>query len=103
MYYKYLSFNCMLQVGYDPEMDSYPSWLLSQPYSHLLPSVQDPGTKIECMKEDIRTQFGMFISFCHVSSLGEEEKYLITYDTTVHLNQNISHNLYMNRQLTRLT
>ncbi|CAN4119723.1 unnamed protein product [Withania somnifera] len=51
-------YNNALKLGYDPEMDSYPSWLLSQPYSHLLPSVQDPGTKIGCMKEDIRTQFG---------------------------------------------
>ncbi|KAK4708764.1 hypothetical protein R3W88_029689 [Solanum pinnatisectum] len=51
-------YNNALKVGYDPEMDSYPPWLLSQPYSHLLPSVQDPGTKIGCMKEDIRTQFG---------------------------------------------
>ncbi|KAM3359858.1 D-ribulose kinase isoform X1 [Capsicum galapagoense] len=50
-------YNNALKVGYDPEMDSYPSWLLSQPYSHLLPSVEEPGTKIECMKEDIRTQF----------------------------------------------
>ncbi|KAK4342967.1 hypothetical protein RND71_038783 [Anisodus tanguticus] len=51
-------YNNALKVGYDPEMDSYPPWLLSQPYSHLLPSVQHPGTKIGCMKEDIRTQFG---------------------------------------------
>ncbi|XP_055834068.1 D-ribulose kinase isoform X2 [Solanum dulcamara] len=51
-------YNNALKVGYDPEMDSYPSWLLSQPYSHLLPSVQDPGTKIGCMKEDIRRKFG---------------------------------------------
>ncbi|XP_019243394.1 PREDICTED: uncharacterized protein LOC109223507 isoform X2 [Nicotiana attenuata] len=51
-------YNNALKVGYDPEMDSYPSWLLSQPYSHLLPSVQAPGTKIGCIKEDIRTNFG---------------------------------------------
>ncbi|XP_059305711.1 D-ribulose kinase isoform X2 [Lycium ferocissimum] len=51
-------YNNALKVGYEPEMDSYPPWLLSQPYSHLLPSVQHPGTKIGCMKEGIRTQFG---------------------------------------------
>ncbi|XP_009618616.1 D-ribulose kinase isoform X1 [Nicotiana tomentosiformis] len=51
-------YNNALKIGYDPETDSYPSWLLSQPYSHLLPSVQAPGTKIGCIKEDIRTQFG---------------------------------------------
>lgn len=61
-------YNNALKVGYDPEMDSYPSWLLSQPYSHLLPSVQDPGTKIGCMKEDIRTQFCMFISYSFMFS-----------------------------------
>ncbi|KHN25419.1 hypothetical protein glysoja_010336 [Glycine soja] len=33
-------------VGYDPEVDSYPSWLVSQPYYHLLPSVVAPGTPI---------------------------------------------------------
>lgn len=50
---------CVLQVGYDPEVDSYPPWLLAQPYSHLLPSVTAPGTSIGCLKENIRTQFGM--------------------------------------------
>ena len=47
------------KVGYDPELDSYPSWLLSQPYSQLLPSVTAPGTSIGHLKEDIRSQFGM--------------------------------------------
>ncbi|XP_027355355.1 D-ribulose kinase isoform X3 [Abrus precatorius] len=45
-------------VGYDPEVDSYPSWLVSQPYYHLLPSVVAPGTPIACLKEEIRNQFG---------------------------------------------
>lgn len=49
----------MLQVGYDPETDSYPSWLLAQPFSYLLPSVKAPGSPIGFMKEDIRLQFGM--------------------------------------------
>lgn len=48
------------QVGYDPEIDNYPSWLLTQPYSYVLPSVQAPGSSIDYIKEDIRTQFGMF-------------------------------------------
>lgn len=50
----------VLQVGYDPEVDSYPSWLVSQPYSHLLPLVVAPGTPIASLKEEIRNKFGMF-------------------------------------------
>ncbi|KAJ6385967.1 hypothetical protein OIU77_029017 [Salix suchowensis] len=41
-----------------PASDSYPSWLRSQPYSQLLPSVIAPGTSIGNLKEEIRTQFG---------------------------------------------
>lgn len=48
------------KVGYDPELDSYPPWLLSQSYSQLLPSVKAPGTPIGVLKEDIRTQYGKF-------------------------------------------
>jgi len=57
--YLFFSSN-VLQVGYDPEVDSYPSWLVSQPYSHLLPSVLAPGTPIACLKEELRNKFGMF-------------------------------------------
>ncbi|XP_034681956.1 D-ribulose kinase isoform X2 [Vitis riparia] len=51
-------YNNALKVGYDPEHDSYPSWLLSQPYSRVLPSVKAPGASIGYLQEDIRTQFG---------------------------------------------
>ncbi|XP_023641006.1 uncharacterized protein LOC17889870 isoform X1 [Capsella rubella] len=51
-------YNNALKVGYDPESESYPSWLLSQPYSHLLPMVQAPGTSIGILQESIRKQFG---------------------------------------------
>ncbi|XP_068640348.1 D-ribulose kinase isoform X2 [Aristolochia californica] len=51
-------YNNALKVGYDPAMDSYPSWLLYQPYSELLPSVKAPGAAIGYIKEDIRVQFG---------------------------------------------
>lgn len=51
-------YNNALKVGYDPELESYPPWLLSQPYSQLLPSVQAPGTSIGYLKEGIRTEFG---------------------------------------------
>ncbi|CAH8262981.1 unnamed protein product [Arabidopsis lyrata] len=51
-------YNNALKVGYDPESESYPSWLLSQPYSQLLPVVQAPGTSICNLKESIRSQFG---------------------------------------------
>ncbi|KAM3695414.1 hypothetical protein ACJW31_07G129500 [Castanea mollissima] len=51
-------YNNALKVGYDPELDSYPPWLLSQSYSQLLPSVKAPGTPIGVLREDIRTQYG---------------------------------------------
>lgn len=51
-------YNNALKVGYDPEIDSYPSWLLSQPFSRLLPSIKAPGTPIDCLREDIRSHFG---------------------------------------------
>ncbi|RWR81764.1 Carbohydrate kinase [Cinnamomum micranthum f. kanehirae] len=51
-------YNNALKVGYDPETDSYPSWLLSQPYCRLLPSVKAPGTPIGFIKEDIRVKYG---------------------------------------------
>ncbi|GFP85922.1 hypothetical protein PHJA_000736000 [Phtheirospermum japonicum] len=51
-------YNNALKVGYDPEYECYPPWLLSQPYSCVLPLVQAPGTTIGSMKENIRTLFG---------------------------------------------
>ncbi|XP_022146251.1 uncharacterized protein LOC111015510 isoform X2 [Momordica charantia] len=51
-------YNNALKVGYDPEVDSYPPWLLAQPYSQLLPYVKAPGTCIGYLKEDIRSRFG---------------------------------------------
>ncbi|KAL5788614.1 hypothetical protein ACOSP7_005563 [Xanthoceras sorbifolium] len=51
-------YNNALKVGYDPEVDSYPPWLLSQPYSQLLPSVKAPGASIGFLTEDIRAKFG---------------------------------------------
>lgn len=52
-------------MGYDPESESYPSWLLSQPYSQLLPKVQAPGTSIGNLKESIRRQYGKL--FLHLT------------------------------------
>ncbi|WOH03841.1 hypothetical protein DCAR_0623241 [Daucus carota subsp. sativus] len=52
-------YNNALKVGYDPELESYPPWLLSQAYSYVLPSVQAPGTFIGLVKEDVRTRFGL--------------------------------------------
>lgn len=51
-------YNNALKVGYDPEIDSYPNWLLSQSFSHLLPTVKAPGSPIGGVKEDIRLRFG---------------------------------------------
>ena len=54
------------QVGYDPEADCYPKWLLSQPFSGMLPSVQAPGTPIGFIQDHIRSKYGK-IEFlpCH--------------------------------------
>ncbi|KAK3126863.1 hypothetical protein QOZ80_7AG0564220 [Eleusine coracana subsp. coracana] len=52
-------YNNTLKVGFDPEIDSYPSWLMSQPYSHMLPSVRGPGAPIGTVKEDVRSQYGL--------------------------------------------
>ncbi|XP_042507359.1 D-ribulose kinase isoform X2 [Macadamia integrifolia] len=52
-------YNNALKVGYDPEVECYPSWLLSQPYSQILPAVQAPGTLIGYIKEDVREKFGL--------------------------------------------
>ncbi|KAL1563961.1 D-ribulose kinase [Salvia divinorum] len=51
-------YNNALKVGYDPEVESYPPWLLAQPYSSVLPLVLAPGTTIGYMKENIRTSYG---------------------------------------------
>ncbi|XP_040940431.1 D-ribulose kinase isoform X1 [Gossypium hirsutum] len=59
-------YNNALKVGYDPEADSYPDWLLSQPYAQLLPTVKAPGTSIGHLKGDIRTQFAGFSEDCIV-------------------------------------
>ncbi|KAK9677811.1 hypothetical protein RND81_11G169200 [Saponaria officinalis] len=51
-------YNNALKVGYDPELDAYPSWLLSQSFSSVLPSVVAPGSVIGTLKEDVRKQLG---------------------------------------------
>lgn len=60
-------YNNALKVGFDPEKDAYPSWLLSQPYSSVLPTITSPGSAIGTLKEDIRKQFG-FSEDCVVCS-----------------------------------
>ncbi|KAF3790981.1 Xylulose kinase [Nymphaea thermarum] len=52
-------YNNALKVGYDPESEAYPSWLLSQPYSYMLPTVRAPGTPVAFVKEDVRLRFGL--------------------------------------------
>nr|GMC78280.1 xylulose kinase isoform X2 [Ipomoea batatas] len=51
-------YNNALKLGYDPEAECYPRWLLSQPFSHVLPAVQAPGKSIDFLKEDIRRLYG---------------------------------------------
>ncbi|KAF6987803.1 hypothetical protein CFC21_005412 [Triticum aestivum] len=57
--YGVCDYNNTLKVGYDPEIGSYPSWLMSQPYSHMLPSsVRAPGVPIGPIREEVRSQYG---------------------------------------------
>ncbi|KAF6160537.1 hypothetical protein GIB67_019477 [Kingdonia uniflora] len=51
-------YNNALKVGYDPENDCYPGWLVSQPFSQMLPSVKAPGTSVGSIKETVQMQFG---------------------------------------------
>ncbi|KAL2927252.1 D-ribulose kinase, partial [Bienertia sinuspersici] len=51
-------YNNALKVGYDPEMDAYPPWLLAQPYSSILPSIIGPGSAIGNVKEDVSKKLG---------------------------------------------
>ncbi|KAF5201768.1 D-ribulose kinase, partial [Thalictrum thalictroides] len=51
-------YNNALKLGYDPESDSYPKWLIAQPFSHMLPSVTAPGTSVGFLREHVRMQFG---------------------------------------------
>ncbi|WVZ62819.1 hypothetical protein U9M48_012519 [Paspalum notatum var. saurae] len=52
-------YNNALKVGYDPEVDAYPSWLTSQPYSPMLPSVRAPGAPIAALKDDVCSEYGL--------------------------------------------
>ncbi|RCV10426.1 hypothetical protein SETIT_2G111300v2 [Setaria italica] len=52
-------YNNALKVGYDPEADAYPSWLMSQPYAPMLPSVRAPGAPIAVVKDDVCSQYGL--------------------------------------------
>ncbi|PVH63781.1 hypothetical protein PAHAL_2G105000 [Panicum hallii] len=49
-------YNNALKVGYDPEADAYPSWLMAQPYSRMLPSVMAPGAPIAAVRDDVLSQ-----------------------------------------------
>ncbi|XP_048492544.1 D-ribulose kinase isoform X2 [Beta vulgaris subsp. vulgaris] len=51
-------YNNALKVGFDPELDAYPPWLLAQPYSSLLPSIIAPGSPIANIKEQVSKQLG---------------------------------------------
>ncbi|GKV21081.1 hypothetical protein SLEP1_g31098 [Rubroshorea leprosula] len=75
-------YNNALKVGYDPELDSYPPWLLSQPYSRLLPSVRAPGTSIGHLKKDIRRQFELQMKFYKYAVVGLPDDCVVCTGTT---------------------
>ncbi|CAL5089973.1 unnamed protein product [Urochloa decumbens] len=52
-------YNNALKVGYDPEAGAYPSWLASQPYAPMLPSVRAPGDPIAAVRDDVCSQYGL--------------------------------------------
>ncbi|MBD0336341.1 MAG: FGGY-family carbohydrate kinase [Cyanobacteria bacterium Co-bin13] len=54
-----------LKLGYDVGSLSYPDWLLSLGFSHLLPEVREPGVAIASLSPDIAAQWG-FPSHCQV-------------------------------------
>ncbi|CAN6223051.1 unnamed protein product [Urochloa humidicola] len=52
-------YNNALKVGYDQEAGAYPSWLASQPYAPMLPSVRAPGDPIAAVRDDVCSQYGL--------------------------------------------
>ncbi|KAJ7543569.1 hypothetical protein O6H91_09G043500 [Diphasiastrum complanatum] len=57
--YGITDYNNALKVGYDPAEEEYPDWLLSQPFSVMLPVVRKPGTFIGFVTTDIADTYGL--------------------------------------------
>eukprot|EP00898_Chlorokybus_atmophyticus_P006443 jgi/Chlat1/67/Chrsp1S03114 len=55
-------YNNALKVGYDPEVEAYPTWLQQQPYAHMLPMVTHPGAVIGTVQQGLARQYGLLES-----------------------------------------
>lgn len=52
-------YNNALKIGYDPETERYPAWLLREPYSQMLPVVREPGAVIGPVTSLIAREYGL--------------------------------------------
>jgi len=55
----YSDYNNALKTGYDPETESWPSWIGEVIDTALLPKVQGPGTPIAPISSQMAAQFGL--------------------------------------------
>ncbi|GIL57680.1 hypothetical protein Vafri_12808 [Volvox africanus] len=52
--------NNALKLGYDPELESYPSWLMEQPFAPLLPArVVAPGAPVATLERRVAGETGL--------------------------------------------
>ncbi|GIL90925.1 hypothetical protein Vretimale_17123 [Volvox reticuliferus] len=52
--------NNALKLGYDPELESYPSWLMEQPFAPLLPArVVAPGAPVATLERRVAEETGL--------------------------------------------
>ncbi|GLI67893.1 hypothetical protein VaNZ11_012217 [Volvox africanus] len=52
--------NNALKLGYDPELESYPSWLMEQPFAPLLPArVVAPGAPVTTLERRVAGETGL--------------------------------------------
>ncbi|GJP48488.1 hypothetical protein CLOM_g7774 [Closterium sp. NIES-68] len=52
-------FNNALKLGYDPESEAYPDWLLALPLAHMLPRVLAPGGVIGTVSARVTEEFAL--------------------------------------------
>lgn len=52
-------YNNALKLGYDPEAEAYPDWLISQPYSFVFPLVVAPGDALGTISPALAEELGI--------------------------------------------